>query len=222
MTPPEFPRSETTHPETPARGGFRPTRRSVIALACAAALLRPGAAAALTTADAEAFVTKVVAELEALINSGASEAEQESRFSDMLMRYAAVPQITRFVMGLTWREMTDAQKAGVQDAFVGYVARVYVGLLDDYKGQTLTVVNSADFGKKGVLVTTRASGERVESAEVEWQVSDRGGSIQLVDLTAEGISMLQTQRQEFAAMLEKRNGDVDRFIEDLAELPKDD
>lgn len=209
---------------TQTRPGFRrPSRRETLAFAAAAvaaALLPAGRAAALSTADAESFVAEIVGELESLINSAITETEQQTRFRAMLERYAAVPQITRFVMGRTWRDMSEAQQTRMQDEFLDFVSRVYVGLLDDYKGQTLTVTGATDFGKKGVLVKTVAAGERVENSEVEWLVSDRGGSTQLVDLTAEGISLLQTQRQEFAAMLEKRRGDVDKFMDDLRELPK--
>jgi ABC-type transport system involved in resistance to organic solvents, auxiliary component len=78
------------------------------------------------------------------------------------------------------------------------------------------VTGSQDFGDKGVLVSAVVRVEGYEGTVSEWLVSDRGGDgPKLIDITAEGISLLRTQRQEFAAMLDKRNGDVDRFIEDL-------
>jgi phospholipid transport system substrate-binding protein len=51
---------------------------------------------------------------------------------------------------------------------------------------------------------------------VEWLVSDRPGRVVIADIVIEGVSLLVTQREEIAAMLEKRGGDVDKLISDLA------
>jgi phospholipid transport system substrate-binding protein len=136
------------------------------------------------------------------------------------VRDAALEQIKRFVMGVAWRDMTEDQKARFEQAFLDYVANTYTDLLLDYEGQTLEVEGSRDFGDKGVLVYAKVNGGAGGDGPVsEWLVSDRAGDgPKLIDITAEGVSLLRSQRQEFAAMLEKRGGDVDRFIADLAEL----
>ncbi len=187
-----------------------------LAGALVAGLSLPSAAWAVEVSDARAFVEKVVGEVTQLLNSGKSPEAQRAEFSEIFRRNAAVPQITRFVMGQAWRDMSDAQKSKAENALVSYVGRVYAGLLNDYQGQTLEVTNAQDFGAKGVLVTSVAKGASVDDAKVEWQVSDRGGPVQVVDVVAEGVSLLQTQRQEFAAMIDRRNGDLDQFLDDLA------
>lgn len=197
-------------------------RRAVLAgaaAALAAAVLPRGARAEMDPAEAEAMITTMIEELTRLVTSGLSDAEQKVRFRDLFERYAAVPQITRFVIGAPWREMSDAQKARFQESLLDYVARTYVDLLLDYEGQTITVSGSIDFGRRGVVVTSIAKGPDFDDREVEWLVSDRGGTgPKLVDITALGISLLQTQRQEFAAMLDKTGGDVDAFLDDLDQL----
>jgi phospholipid transport system substrate-binding protein len=49
-------------------------------------------------------------------------------------------------------------------------------------------------------------------------VDDRSGQPLLSDLIAEGVSLSISQREEFAAMVEQRGGDIDRFIADLEGL----
>lgn len=196
-------------------------RRSLLAGAgaVAAAAGLPSPARALDAGVAETFVSALAEELTELVTSGLSDAEQKVRFRDLFERYAAVPLVTRFVMGAAWRDMTDAQKARFQESLLEYVARTYVELLLDYEGQNITVSHSVDFGAKGVVVVSIARGAGVDGREVEWLVTDRtGAGPKLVDITALGISLLQTQRQEFAAMLEKTNGDIDAFLNDLDAL----
>ena len=193
-------------------------RRAVLALLAGAAALplAPRPAAALSAGQAESFVKELIAEVTALLESGGAAQAQMAGFRRLFARRAATPQIVRFVMGVAWRDMSAPQQAAMQDAFLDYVARVYGDLLQEYKGQTIEVRKVQDFGRKGVLVISVAKGQGVEDVAVEWLVSDRAGNgPQLIDVTIEGLSMLQSQRQEFAAMLERRGGDVDRLIADL-------
>ncbi|MFT7390325.1 MAG: phospholipid transport system substrate-binding protein, partial [Paracoccaceae bacterium] len=176
-----------------------------------------GPAAAATEAEAITFVTAVVAEVEALVKSGRPVAEQAGDFRKMFARRAASEQAVRFVMGIAWREMTADQQKRMHEAFLDHIARVYAELLSDYRGQTIEIGQAQDFGKKGILVRSFARSPGDEDVSVEWLVSDRGGNgLQLVDITIVGISLLQSQRQEFAAMLEKRGGNIDTLIRDLA------
>lgn len=194
------------------------SRRAALALLAASTAFAaaPGRAAALTESEAEGFVRQVVDEVTALVESGKPTAEQQGGFRALFARRAAVPSVVRFIMGATWRDMSGPQQAAMEDAFLDYVARVYTDLLASYSGQSIEIGQVQDFGRKGILVASTARGEGVEDVAVEWLVSDRGGNgPQLVDVVIEGLSMLQSQRQEFAAMLDKRGGDVDQLIADL-------
>ena len=52
--------------------------------------------------------------------------------------------------------------------------------------------------------------------KVVWQVSDGSGSLKLVDLRVEGISMLSTERQEFRSKLKKFEGSIDDLIQSIS------
>ena len=159
----------------------------------------------------------VVEELEALVKSGRPVDDQVTDFRKIFSARAASLQAARFVMGVAWRDMSADQQSRMHEAFLDHVSRVYVDLLAQYKGQTIEVTDGQDFGRKGILVRSVAHGPDVDDVAVEWLVSDRGGAgFQLIDIIIEGLSLLQSQRQEFAARLEKRGGDVERLISDLA------
>jgi phospholipid transport system substrate-binding protein len=193
------------------------TRRGAMALGAAAIAALAVPARAANVEEAVTFVRGVVLELETLVKSNRPIAEQESEFRRIFAARAASQQAARFVMGLAWRDMSDDQQKRLHEAFLDHVAYVYVGLLSQYKGQMIEVRDGQDFGKKGILVRSVARGPGVEDVAVEWLSSDRGGvGMQLVDIIIEGISLLQSQRQDFGARLEKRGGDVDLLIADHA------
>ena len=50
---------------------------------------------------------------------------------------------------------------------------------------------------------------------VDWRVRKNGETLKVVDVIAEGISMLITQRDEFAAVIQNSGGKVDALIDRL-------
>jgi phospholipid transport system substrate-binding protein len=193
------------------------SRRGALALGAGGLAMLAIPARAASVNDAVSFVKTLVLELEKLINSGRPADAQVAEFRAFFARRAASKLAARFVMGVTWRDMSDEQQSRMHEAFLDHVARVYVELLGSYNGQVIEVADGQDFGKKGILVRSIARETGQEPVDVEWLVSDRGGEgLQLIDIIIEGLSMLQSQRQEFATRLEKRGGDVDLLINDLA------
>ena len=66
--------------------------------------------------------------------------------------------------------------------------------------------------KAGVLVSTEVVVPNHSPLKVVWQVSDGSGSLKLIDMRVEGISMLSTERQEFRSKLKKFSGSIDDLI----------
>lgn len=193
------------------------TRRAALSVMAAGsvALAAPARAVALSPEAAVSFVRTVVEEAERIVNGASAAETRVGEFLKLFRRTAALPEIGRFTMGLAWREMSDKQKEEFLLAFERYAARVYSARIGDYKGQTMTVDGAQDAGKRGVLVRSTLTQPGAAPIRVEWLVTDRTGEPKIVDIIAEGVSISITQREEFAAMLERRGRDIDRFIADL-------
>ena len=87
----------------------------------------------------------------------------------------------------------------------------------EFKGTTLEIVKSRDtLTKAGVLVSTIVVVPGNPSLKVVWQVSDGSGSLKLIDLRVEGVSMLSTERQEFRSKLKKFDGSIDDLIQGIS------
>jgi phospholipid transport system substrate-binding protein len=194
-----------------------PTRRTVLA-GLGLALAAPAAARAVEPAEATAFIEKLTSDLTAILKRTSATDARVDEFLSLFRRTTALPDIGRFTMGLNWRSMSEGQQQRFLDAFERYAARVYVARIGEYTGQTIEVDSAQDVGRKGVLVKSTLKTPGAEDVAVEWLVNDRSGELQLVDIIAEGVSLAITQREEFAAMVDKRNGDIDRFISDLDSL----
>ena len=197
------------------------TRRLALSAGLALALFgaaAPRPAAAVDPTEAEAFVRDLVSRMIEIVKTADSTNTRVDEVMRLIEESTAIEDIARFTMGPNWRRMSEAQQREFLDAFERYAARVYVNRLGDYDGQTVEITGAKDVGRKGVLVTSVLRSPGSDPINLEWLVNDRNGPIQLVDLVAEGVSLSISQREEFAAMVEKRGGDIDAFIDDLDTL----
>lgn len=192
------------------------TRRGALFLAAGAMALSAGGASALAPNEAESFVAEVIGEMRKLIDNDAKGAEGAAEFLALLEKRAAIDSVGKFAVGRTWREMSDAQQKAYLTAFRSYISQTYQNRFGDYAGEDIVVTGSTDAGKKGIIVKSDLVRPKGGPLKVDWVVTDRTGSPLLADVMFEGVSLAITLRETFGGMLEKRKGDVDGFIADLA------
>ena len=58
-------------------------------------------------------------------------------------------------------------------------------------------------------------GEKGPDVRVDWRVRNRNGDLRVIDIIVEGISMGQTQRSDFAAVIQKGQGEVEYLLAEL-------
>ncbi len=191
-----------------------PTRRRVLAGALALGTVAALPARALTTAQADALIQKVTAEINAVINSGKRGQAMYDGFERIFARYADVPTISRATLGVDARRASPAQLRAFSDAFRTYVSRKYGKRFEEVIGGRVDVEQARPvksfYEVRGIA---RLRGE--SPFEVTFLVSDRSGEARFFDLLIEGISLLKTERTEIGAMLDRNRGDIDALIADL-------
>ena len=167
--------------------------------------------------DSQKLVTSLYNDLVATSVKEMSVDEQKTELEKLFQEYVDIPIIARAVLGKSWRNATTHQKAKFVNAFKNYVSIKYGRQFSEFRGTTLEIVKSRDtLTKAGVLVSTVVVVPGNPSLKVVWQVSDGSGSLKLIDLRVEGISMLSTERQEFRSRLKKLNGSLDKLILEIS------
>ena len=167
--------------------------------------------------DSQKLVTSLYNDLVATSIKELSIDEQKTELEKLFQKYVDIPIIARAVLGKSWRNANTNQRAKFVNAFKNYVSIKYGRQFSEFKGTTLEIVKSRDtLTKAGVLVSTVVVVPGNPSLKVVWQVSDGSGSLKLIDLRVEGISMLSTERQEFKSRLKKFNGSLDKLILEIS------
>ena len=168
--------------------------------------------------DSQNLVASLYNDLVATSMKEVSIDEQQKELEKLFQKYVDIPIIARAVLGKSWREANTDQRTLFVNAFKNYVSNKYGRQFSEFKGTTLELVKSRDtLTKAGVLVSTVVVVPGNPSLKVVWQVSDGSGSLKLIDLRVEGISMLSTERQEFRSKLKKFDGSLDDIILDISQ-----
>ena len=149
----------------------------------------------------------------ALADQSLSREQRIERFRGLLGEHFDVPTIGQWVLGATWRQATRRQRREFLTLFEDLVVATYVERFSAYAGERLTVTGADGVGSRDVAIRSRISrpgGHR--PIQVDWRVRAEGGSFRIVDVIVENVSLGQTQRSEFASMIRRHGGRVDRFL----------
>ncbi len=189
------------------------TRRRMM-MTGAAAVMMPSTGFALSTASSQALVTRLVADVNAVISSGKSEAGMIADFGKILDRHADVPTIARYCLGADARAASASQMAAYTPAFSNYIAAKYGRRFREFIGGEITVQGAAPV-KSWVEVETTVLLRGRSPLRMDWHVSDRSGKHAFFNFIIEGVNMLLTERAEVGAMLDRQRGDLDKLIAEM-------
>lgn len=191
------------------------SRRNVLALGGASALVAlPLPSFALTGGQAEGLVTSAAADINGIIQSGASLNSMIRSFKGIFDRYSDTAYVAAYALGNDGRSATDAQKRAFADAFGFYLANKYGRRFNEFAGGQVLVQGSSTVNNY-IEVRTTAVLRNQSPFTIDFHVSDRPGRPAFFNLVIEGINMLLSERAEIGAMLDARGGNIDALIRDL-------
>ncbi len=164
---------------------------------------------AAVSTNPSAFIEGLASQTLKILDQHLPGAERETRFKALLRENFDMSRISRFALGRYWLTASAQEKAEYQKLLPDYVARSYSNRFADYAGETLKVT-----GTRSVSQDTAVVRSRIESPHgrppinVEWRVVQAGNDFRIVDVVVDGVSLVLTHREEFAAVIEREGGGV--------------
>jgi phospholipid transport system substrate-binding protein len=178
-------------------------RYSAIAIILLFALPTPPVAAS-TLDGAVTFVQNLGDNaIEVLKDPDTSPEQRRAEFRALLDRGFAVKTIGRFALGRYWRAATPEQQQEYLRLFRLFVLHTYASRFDGYSGQSFNVVKAHPIDDKDTLVNTEIWQANAEPLRVDYRVRVHQGDYKIVDVLVEGISLIRTQRSEFASIINR-------------------
>ncbi|MFN4087506.1 MAG: phospholipid-binding protein MlaC [Alphaproteobacteria bacterium] len=185
--------------------------RPIQILFLVAALLLVGRAEA--QADAASFIGSLAADaVPVLTNRSVPEPEREQKFSELLDKGFDMEQLSSMVLGRYWRTASPEERTEFTGLLRSYLIQIYADRFSEFQNVELEVGSTrTDQGTDFVTSTMRQ--QRGPAVQLEWRVERVNGRFVITDLVVEGVSMVITQRSEFASVIRQRGGQVSGLID---------
>ena len=145
-----------------------------------------------------------------------SEDERKKEFRNVLKTNFDMKTIGRFALGRYWKTSSDEQKKEYLTLFENMVVDVYSRRFSEYNGEEFEVLSARPQGKKDAIVSSAIIPPSGPKISVEWRIRDKGnGTLKVIDIMVEGVSMSLTQRSDFASVIQRGGGNVDVLLSHL-------
>jgi phospholipid transport system substrate-binding protein len=187
-----------------------------LAFVVASAVVMPGPARA--AGDPAAFINDLGTRAIEMLSAQKPESEREKGFRALFDTGFDVPGIARFALGRNWQTATEAQRAEFTGLFTTYMIHVYAVRFNEFSGLAFKVTGARPDGDDGSLVTSQMGAAGGASpVSVGWRVAAVPNGFKITDVVVEGVSMAITQRQEFAAVIQRGGGNLEVLLKLLRE-----
>lgn len=169
------------------------------------------------TAAAKIFIedlaTKGISFLE---DNSLNQDQRRKEFRNVLKNNFDMKTIARFALGTYWRQATKAEKKEYLALFENTVVNVYSRRFSEYNGQEFEVASARPQGKRDTIVTSYIVQNGGQKISIDWRLRQKkDGSLKIIDIMVEGVSMSVTQRSDFSSVIQRGGGKVNVLIEHL-------
>ncbi len=196
-------------------------RRRLLAGALAGlAALSTGAAPGHAEPDLDAakeFVRILVEDAMAVLRLPAEASDaREAGFRLLLKKKFDMPAISRLVLGRHWPRNSPDQQSTFRKVFETHIVKVYTSQLGVYVEQLVEIDKAARLTERDVVIFTLVVREDDPPLRLDWRIRRTKNGFKVIDVAAEGVSMLTTKRSEFTSVVAREG--LEALIGRLEEL----
>ena len=145
-----------------------------------------------------------------------SQDQRTAKYRTLLQAAFDLQTIGHFVVGRAWDAATPEQQQEYLQLFEAFVLKVYENRLAFYSGESFHVKSARQENDRDVIVSSEIDHPGgTQPTLVDWRVRQIDTKLAIVDVVIAGISQSVTQRQEFAAIIQRDGGKIDGLLDVL-------
>ena len=125
-----------------------------------------------------------------------------------------------YTLGSFRKNLSENQKNEYLDLFEDYFLKSFSSRLSEYTNPKIEVQNKKVLSKNYTIVNSLLVGtsERPE-VKIDWRIYTKNPNNPLIrDLIIEGLSLVRTQKEEFASILNSNDGEINSLFKVLKEF----
>jgi len=191
------------------------SRRLLLAMLAAVALVRASAARATETSEAVTTIQGFYAVLLEAMKNGPKlgYAGRKAKLAPVIDGAFALGLMTRLTVGPQWQNLAPEDQKQLVDAFSKFSIATYANRFDDYSGEQFEVdPTTTPVANGDVIVHSRLVKSDSDPVALDYLMRDEGSGWRVIDVYLSGtVSELATRRSEFSSVL--RRGGVAALLD---------
>lgn len=168
-----------------------------------------------TTQEMSSFVNTNAQKVITVLERKSSDAEKKQALYNLFCDIVDYEWMGKFVIAKNWKTLNAEQQRRYMEAYKGYLSNLYTKRFVEYNNQEYEILDVNDIGRDHFAITTEISESdgNGKTFKVVYRVRKFAGTIKIIDIIGEGISLLNTQRSSFSSIMEKN--DIALLIKEL-------
>ena len=167
--------------------------------------------------EADVFVQSTVNRASEILSKNISKEEKMSGLKIIAKETVDIRGIGFYSLGSTRKVLNENQKQKYFDLFENYFLKSFSSRLSEYTNPKIEVQGKNVINKNYTIVNSILVGstDRPE-VKIDWRIYTKNPDDPLIrDLIIEGLSLARTQKEEFASILNSKDGDINALYEAL-------
>ena len=172
------------------------------------------------SSDPKQFIQNIVSEAKSILVESNSKEFKTKKLSEMALKTVDIKGVAYYSLGNYRKGLNDEQMKKYLSLFEKYFLKSFTSRLSDYSDPKIEVRSIDIVNEKYTIVKSLllATSKRPE-VNIEWRVYTKNPDQPLIrDLIIEGLSLARTQKEEFSAVIQANNGDINKLFISLQEF----
>lgn len=158
---------------------------------------------------AKSFVQDTANETLAFLNNKDVPIDTKKKeFEAIIDKNFNLKTIAKFVLARHWKQAEEKDREDFISLFKTSMSSTYVNRFDEYQVDHIEVYDARDESDGGIMVQSKVSRPEGQDVRVDWKVFEKDGQFRVYDVLLDGISMSISLRSEYAAVIQKGNGQL--------------
>ena len=174
-------------------------------------------AVAATEQDAVAVAKNVADDLvKNVMQAKLSVPQKREMFRNIFLDDADMDTITKFILGRAFKTATPEQVSSFKKTFTENFVLTWADRFNTYSGEDIVFTGARQSAKDFYVTSEIIIKQGEKPIALIWRLRETANGLKVVDLVAEGVSMLQNYRKEYDAVLQQNNNDIDTLTKMIA------
>lgn len=191
--------------------------RRIVALSLIVALFSSNASAA-GADQASVYIDKLAGQaLSAISNPKLSKDVKQKTLEKIFADNIDFAWVGKFVMGRFWKQATPEQQKNYLATYQNFLIANYTSRFTEYTSGSYKITGAKEAEEKGeytVGMEILSDNKNEPPVVIDYKIRRGASGFKVFDIVVEGVSLINTQRSEFTAVLSKQG--VEELIAMLA------